>query len=176
MTRAHAELVKHHGAGVVCTIPLTEGSEVLGALTLERPVGEEFDNRTIELCEQAALLVGPVLDVKRKEDRWVIIKALDSLEKHLRNLIGPRHMILKVSVAAVLAVVIFFSFAKGDYRVTADASLEGTVQRSVAVSMPGYISDAIVRAGDIVKKGDLLATIDDRDLRLEKLKWVLFGG
>lgn len=172
VTRAHAELAKQHGAGTVCTVPLTEGGEVLGALTLERPVGEEFDNRTIELCEQAALLVGPVLDVKRKEDRWLIKKAGDSIETHLRHLVGPRHMVLKVSTAAVLAVVIFFTFAKGEFRVTADASLEGTVQRAVAAAMSGYIADSSTRAGDIVKKGELLATIDDRDLRLEKLKWV----
>ena len=172
VTRAHAELVKHHGAGTVCTVPLTEGGEVLGALTLERPTGEDFDNRTIELCEQAALLVGPVLDVKRKEDRWLIIKAGDSIEKHLRHLIGPRHMVLKVSTAVLLALIIFFSFAKGEFRVTADASLEGTVQRAVAAAMSGYIADAGARAGDVVKKGQLLATIDDRDLRLEKLKWV----
>jgi len=172
VTRAHADLVKHHGAGAVCTIPLTEGDEVLGALTLERPVGEDFDNRTIELCEQAALLVGPVLDVKRKEDRWLIKKALDSAEQLLRHLFGPRHMVLKVSATVVVLLFLFFTVAKGDYRVTADASLEGTVQRSVAVAMPGYIADASARAGDIVKEGDLLATIDDRDLRLEKLKWV----
>ena len=172
VTRAHAELAKHHGAGTICTVPLTEGGKLLGALTLERPVGEEFDNRTIELCEQAALLVGPVLDVKRKEDRWLIQKAGDSIEKHLQHLTGPRHMALKVSVAVLVAVIIFFSFAKGDYRVTADASLEGTVQRAVAAAMPGYIAEAGARAGDIVKQGDLLATIDDRDLRLEKLKWV----
>jgi hypothetical protein len=72
VTRAHAELLQQHGTGAVCTIPLTAGPKVLGALVLELPVGAEFDARTVELCEHAALLVGPVLDVKRREDRWLI--------------------------------------------------------------------------------------------------------
>ena len=71
VTRAHAELLKQHGTGAVCTIPMTAGAKVLGALVLELPAGAEFDARTVELCEHAALLVGPVLDVKRKEDRWL---------------------------------------------------------------------------------------------------------
>ena len=35
----------------------------------------------------------------------------------------------------------------------------------------GYIKDASARPGDIVEAGTTLATLDDRDLLLEKLKW-----
>jgi RND family efflux transporter MFP subunit len=102
----------------------------------------------------------------------VIQKAADSLATHLRHLVGPRHMALKLSVAAVVAAIAFFSIAEGDYQVTADAALEGAVQRAIAAAMPGYIAEAGARAGDIVRQGDLLAAIDDRDLRLERLNWV----
>jgi RND family efflux transporter MFP subunit len=172
VTRAHAELVQQHGAGTVCTIPLTAGGRVLGALVLERPAGEEFDPRTVELCEHAALLVGPVLDVKRKEDRWLLRKAIDSMATHARHLTGPRHVALKLWAAGIAATLLFFAIADGDYQVTADAALEGTVQRAVAAAIPGYIAEARARAGDVVRKGDVLAAIDDRDLRLERLKWV----
>jgi RND family efflux transporter MFP subunit len=172
VTRAHAELIKQHGAGTVCTIPLTAGGKVLGALVLERPTGEEFDARTVELCEHAALLVGPVLDVKRKEDRWLLQKAADSFATHARHLVGPRHVALKLWAAAILAATLFLALVDGDYQVTANAALEGTVQRAVAAAIPGYIAEARARAGDVVRKGDLLAAIDDRDLRLERLKWV----
>jgi multidrug resistance efflux pump len=74
----------------------------------------------------------------------------------------------------VLAVL-FFSVVNGDYMITADASLEGKVQRAVTAAMQGYILDARARAGDIVRSGDVLATLDDRDLRLERLKLVSQG-
>ena len=172
VTRAHAELAQQHGAGAICTVPLTAGGQVLGALVLERPPGETFDARTIELCEHAALLVGPVLDVKRKEDRWLAQKAADVAATHLRHLVGPRHTALKVWSGAAVLLVAFLSIASGDYRVTADATLEGTVQRAVAAAMPGYIAESAARAGDVVKQGQLLAALDDRDLRLERLKWI----
>jgi RND family efflux transporter MFP subunit len=172
VTRAHAELLQQHGAGAACTIPLTAGGAVLGALVLERPIGEGFDARTVELCEHAALLVGPVLDVKRREDRWLAQKAADSMVTHLRHLTGPRHVALKLWVSVAVVTALFFAIAKGDYQVTADATLEGTVQRAVAAAIPGYVAEAPARAGDVVRKGDVLATIDDRDLRLERLKWV----
>jgi multidrug resistance efflux pump len=38
--------------------------------------------------------------------------------------------------------------------------------------MAGYVVEANARAGDIVKAGDVLFSLDDRDLRLERLKWV----
>jgi len=170
VTRAHAELLQQHGAGAVCTIPLTAGANVLGALVLELPTGSEFDARTVELCEHAALLVGPVLDVKRKEDRWLGLKAADSAGRLARQLVGPRHFALKLWTLLAALVIAFFAFVEGDYMVTADASLEGTVQRAITASMHGYVIEANARAGDVVRKGSVLAALDDRDLRLERQK------
>jgi hypothetical protein len=172
VTRAHAELLQQHGTGAVCTIPLTAGPKVLGALVLELPTGAEFDARTVELCEHAALLVGPMLDVKRREDRWLITKALDSSANHIGHLIGPRHIALKLWVLLIAAVVTFFAVVEGDYVITADANLEGSVQRAVTAAMQGYIVEARVRAGDVVRKGDVMAVLDDRDLRLERQKLI----
>ena len=75
VTRAHAVLAKQEGNGGICTVPLTEGERMLGALVLERPAGEVFDERTVLLCEHSASLLGPLLDVKRKDDRWLLFKA-----------------------------------------------------------------------------------------------------
>ena len=172
VTRAHAELAAQHGARAICTVPLTAGEKVLGAMVLEMPADVPLDARTVELCEYAALLVGPVLDVKRKEDRWLGQKAADSVALRVRNLLGPRHVALKVSVVLTILLVLFFAVAEGDYRITADAALEGTVQRAVTASLPGFILEASARAGDVVRNGDLIARLDDRDIQLERTKLV----
>ena len=171
IVRAHQALSREHGQNAICTVPLTEGNRVLGAITLERPADKPFDPPSIQLCEHIGVLLGPVLKLKRDEDRWIARKALDSLIAFLVRLFGPRHVALKLSALAAIAVVAFFVFAKGDYRVTADGSLEGTIQRALAAPVAGYLSDAQSRAGDIVKAGQVMATLDDRDLRLERLKW-----
>ena len=170
--KAHEQLAKQYGAGAICTIPFTEGDKIIGAMTLERPENDSFDGRAIQLSEHAATLLGPLLDIKRKDDRWLITKAWDSLKYHVKRLVGPRNVGFKLSTIATVAVIAFFTFSMSDFRVTADAILEGTVQRVVAAPMAGYVVKANVRAGDIVKQGDVLFSLDDRDLRLEHLKWI----
>ena len=168
--RAHAALAGGQGLPAICTVPLTEGERVTGALLLER--GESFDTASVQLIEHAAVLLGPVLDVKRREDRWLPAKAVDALGNFLRAVFGPNHAALKLGVVLFLAFVGFCVFATGTYRVTADAVVEGRVQRAVTAPLAGYLAEAEVRAGDVVSEGQVMARLDDRDLRLERLKWV----
>jgi RND family efflux transporter MFP subunit len=118
-----------------------------------------------------ASLLGPILDIKRKEDRWLPRKALDSGKAQFAKLVGSGNDGMKVVTGAAVALLLFLTFANGDYRVTADARLEGTIQRVIAAPMAGYVARADVRAGDTVEEGQIIAELDDRDLRLERLKW-----
>jgi RND family efflux transporter MFP subunit len=171
VTRNHEKLSTGHGAGAILTIPLEHTGKIIGGMTLERPGDKPFDKPTAEACETAAALVGPILETKRSEDRLLIRKAADALVLQTERLVGPGHLVRKMVVIAVVALVIFFALFRVDYRVTADTSIEGAVQRVVAAPYNGYIKEAPVRPGDIVKGGGLLCLLDDRDLKLERLKW-----
>ena len=172
VTRAHAELARQHGSGAICTIPIGSSDHFFGGLTLERPGDQPFDPDTVELCETVVALAGPILHAKRREERWLIAKAASSFSGQMKKFIGPGHLVLKVGTALLLGLVIFFYYATGEYRVTSTVSLEGTIQRAVCAPFNGYISEARSRAGDVVKEGELLCLLDDRDLKLERLKWV----
>jgi RND family efflux transporter MFP subunit len=171
VTRAHAELHESQGKVGICTVPFSDGNNLLGAISLEMPRGQSLDSKTIRLCEHLASLVGPVLEIKRKEDRWLPRKALDSAKEQVARLTGPGSDGRKIVAGGMFALLLFLIFAKGDFRVTADARLEGTIQRVIAAPMAGYVASADVRAGDMVKEGEVIAQLDDRDLRLELLKW-----
>jgi RND family efflux transporter MFP subunit len=170
-TRAHADLEKQHGSGTVCTVPLDVKGKTIGALTLERAAGNPFEPDTVELCETIAALAGPILDAKRSEQRWLIRKAFDSFARQLKRLLGPGFLIRKLVIIAMAAAVVFFSIFEIEYRVSAPTVIEGKVQRVVAAPFNGYIKESSIRAGDVVKKEDLLAILDDRDLKLERIKW-----
>jgi RND family efflux transporter MFP subunit len=172
VTRAHEELARQHGAGSICTIPLRSGGKLMGGLTLERPANRVFDQGTVELCETAAALACPILDARQREEQWLITKMGESFAIHLKKVFGPGHLLLKLISILIVGLIIFFYFAMGDYRVTAPTLLEGKIQRAVSAPYNGYISEARVRAGDVVKEGELLCLLDDRDLKLERLKWV----
>jgi len=171
VTKSHEELVKQHGSGAILTIPLEHKGKVIGGLTLERTADKPFDKWTVEACETVAALVASILDTKRHEERWLARKAVDSLSTQVKRLLGPGYFVRKIILIVFVGLVIFFSFFKIDYRVTANTVIEGEVQRVVAAPFNGYIKEAPVRPGDIVKEGALLCLLDDRDLKLERLKW-----
>jgi biotin carboxyl carrier protein len=172
VTRAHEKLLQAHGAGSVLSVPLPCGGKVVGAITLERSVERPFERAVIELCEAVAGLAGPMLDVHRREDQWFGARLAWWVRDLLARLFGPRHPGLKLGALVLAAAVAFLVFAKGDYRVSAQTVLEPLVQQAAVAPFNGYILEAPVRAGDLVARGTVLAALDDRELKLERLKWL----
>lgn len=170
ISRAHGELSRQHGAGAICSLPLMGNQGPLGVLTLERPSDMPFDPATLELCESVAALAGPILNTHRREDRWLFTKVLESGRTHLAHLFGAGHIALKLGVLAIAGVLAFCFLVNGDYRVSAKTVLEPVLQRAAVAPFNGYIREAPVRAGDVVAKGHMLAILDDRELKLERLK------
>jgi len=171
LDRAHAKLVEQQDTVFVCSVPFTDQGRVTGAFTLERAGGERFDRSTLELCQHVAAVTGPILAAKRREDRWLPVKIWESFRTQVTRLTGPGYVVRKLAALTLLLLAVFLSVATGDFRVTADASLEGAVQRVVVAALDGYIDEVYVRPGDIVTQGQLLATLDDTELQLEKVRW-----
>ena len=171
-TSAHAELSRAQRDGQILSIPLLVGERFVGALTFERPIDLPFETETVELLELVTSVVGPILDEKRQNDRWLITKIGESLHQQLTRLFGPGHLLRKLIAAAVVTAALFLTFVQSTYRVDADARIEGLVRRAVVAPYDGFIKAADTRAGDTVAEGQVLATLEDRDLLLERLKWV----
>lgn len=169
--RAHEALARQHGAGVIGSVPLSRDGRIFGVLTLERPTNSPFDPATVELCEAVGALAGPMLEVQRRDDRWLVTKAAEALWTQVGRLVGPHHLVRKLVAVALAAVITFFAVAKANYRVAATTVLEPEIQRVVVAPFNGYIAEAWLRAGNLVRAGKVLCTLDDRDLQLERRKW-----
>ena len=59
----------------------------------------------------------------------------------------------------------------GTYRVTAPASLEGSIQRAVVAPFDGFIMQAHARAGENVAAGEVIAELDIKELLLEQQRY-----
>jgi multidrug resistance efflux pump len=164
-TSAHEELIREEGSLAACTVLLTWNDHIIGAVSLERD--RPFSDDEVATLEDTASLLGPILELKRRDDRWLIRKALDALRNQARKLVGPRHLGLKVAAIVIVAAIAYLSVATGTFRVSAPATLEGAVMRVAVAPIDGFIVQAPARAGDLVRAGDVLAVLDDRDLRLE---------
>jgi len=98
------------------------------------------------------------------------VKALHSAAALLRRVIGPRHLKLKLGLVLLVGLAAFLAMATGTHRVSAPATVESRVQRVVAAPRDGYLAQAQVRAGDVVRAGDLMARLDTDELDLERVR------
>ncbi len=167
---AHAELAREFKDIAVCSVPLAADGHALGVLTFERTAGAVFDADEIELFTTIGSLLGPILDLKRENDRGILSRTAGAAHGWMQALFGPRHPGVKMIALLVVAVVAFFSLVNGDYRVSAKTVVEGAVQRAAVAPFDGHITQSDVRAGDVVRAGQVLCRLDDRDLKLEHMR------
>jgi multidrug resistance efflux pump len=171
VSRFHARLANAQQGAAICTLPLIKNGKPIGALLLERDADKPFTVETKMQCEQIGLLLGPVLETRRRDERPLPSKIFESLQSWCVKLFGPRHLPLKVGVALSGVLLIWLSLTTATFRISIDSVLEAEIRRSIVAPQQGYIAAAHVRAGDLVQEGDLLATLDDQELLLEQRKW-----
>jgi RND family efflux transporter MFP subunit len=170
-TLAHAALAEDSQGMHVCTVPFLVAGEIAGAWTFEREASRPFDAGAVQMLQYLASVVGPILELKRREEVFVGLKLAAAAKRQLDRLLGPDYVGRKFFAIVAAALLFFFALYDTTFRVGADAALEGQVQRVVAAPMDSYIGQVNARAGDLVNAGDVLLTLDDRDLRLEQIKW-----
>lgn len=169
---AHRDLATAIGAGtaVVTVVLPGPGGRPVGAITIERQGKEPFDKDTLKLAEATAALIGPAINLQSETDGLIGGRIVEFLKEGVHTLLGRERPSLKLVAIAAVCVALFLVFAKGEYRVTAKTVLEGQVQRAAVAPFEGFIDAAPVRPGDHVHAGDVLATLDDKDLLLERAR------
>lgn len=167
---AHAELARHNGGLAIATLPIVAGQRLLGALLIERR--GDVDDRTLRLAKDAALFVGPLLEMQHRLQR--------PLAGRWAQAISPRGLRLgqrifkpaRLAVLAALPVLVGLGWLPMQLEVVAAARLEGGDQRVIAAPLDGYIALATVRPGAEVKAGQVLVTLQERDLELQRQRWL----
>jgi len=168
--RSHQQLARKYGLGSVMTVPLLAESKFFGAVTLIRSENQPFKPETLLFCQQALALLTPYLLLKKASAQPLSTRIVTHLKTKLSDVFGFKNLKLKLLTTAFTVLILLAGFIKSEFRVTADAVLEGKIQRVIAAPMAGFLTTATVRAGDIVHQGDLMASLDDVELQLEQNK------
>ncbi len=169
---AHATLSSARNGASVMSVPLVDDSRKVGVLTFERSAKSPFDAAELELCNMLGLLLGPIYVLKRDRERSAWQRTRDATRAGALALFGPRHPGLKLVALGAVLVVAILGFATSNYRVSSRTVIEGSVQSAVVAPFQGFVMESFVRAGNTVKKGQVLARLDDRELKLERTRWV----
>jgi multidrug efflux pump subunit AcrA (membrane-fusion protein) len=171
MVAAHAELLRHNGGVPVATVPIVIGERLLGALLLERR--DAFDPRTLRRAQDAALFVCPLLEMQQRLHGPLSARLAQAIAPRGQRLgAGPGVRPAHVLLAALPLVLAGLAMWPLQHEVVAPARLEGGQQRVIAAPLDGFIATAPVRPGAEVKAGDLLVALQDRDLELQRQRWL----
>lgn len=167
---AHADVARR-GAARVITVPLVAREACIGAMTLEFRTEGVLAAGLVDSCEQLATLVTPVLELKRNADRpWH--GRLRQFAGGMRDsLTEPGKLLPKLVAVAALALLLALCNWPVDYRVSAPAHLEGSIQRVLVAPADGYLRQVHAKPGDAVASGQVLVELADQDLALERSKW-----
>ena len=150
------------GTGAACSIPLVEGTRIVGAIALERSA-RPFTLGELAQLADVARLAGPVFELKRQLALPWHARLRESWREGMARP-GRRRKALAggaLVVVAALAVPV-------PWRVSAPARLEGAVQRALVAATDGFLQQANVRPGDRVQAGQVLAELSSQDLELDR--------
>lgn len=161
--------IAHHNASVL-SVPVYHNDEPYLVLTLERPAKALFSSDEVERIEANLALVGVAFHHRRQAELTLWGATRKHLTRHLERLLAPGYIKRKLFFIGLCALALFLIFARGEYQINADAVLEPRLIRIVSAPFNGYLKSASVRAGDLVKEGDVLASMEDNELRLDRIK------
>lgn len=172
LTRAHEELHQSQGLMWPCTVPLYCNDQVVGAVLLERESPQGFPREVINHATKTLAPMGPVLQLIQKEQRTFAVRTRDAMRKTFSRDNLPSttkgRVATGIGALALLAIV----FLPVPHNVSARANIEGSDKQVLVAPHAGYIKSANARAGDRVVQGQLIASLEDRELSIEKDKWL----
>jgi len=170
VTRAHEELSRKFGPAAMVSLPLRVEGDLAGVVLMERESLSPFPVASLSLLRLVAEFIGPAVWTRRLADRGTFQVARDRTLEFGTMMVGPRHTGAKLLGLLVLAAVVLLAAVPIPDRVRAEAEIKPAVSRTIAAPFTGYLESVKVRPGDVVKAGDVLATMSDKELLLQLAK------
>ena len=154
-------------------LPVHDDGEAVAVLVARHDGvgGAELPAGMLDVLRAGAGLAEPLLRRWRDAERGLPRHALDALRSAWRKLRGPGHLAWKAGAFAGVAALALLLLWPVPDRVTANAVIEGRIRQLVTAPFDGFIAQVRVRPGERVAQGQLLARLDDRDLKLEQGKF-----
>lgn len=155
--------------GSIITVPMPAAAGPEGAILALLPADRA--DPAVRLIEAVAALLGPGLAARRRARRLLSGRLVDGAADALGALAGRQHLAWKLAGAGLALACAAALLVPMGFRVSARSVLEGEVQRAVPAPFDGFIATAPAHAGDRVTAGTVLATLDDKDLQLDRVRW-----
>lgn len=153
----HRSLVSENYPIAVSFLMTDRNQEVFGVVTL---IGSRLELESVcAKMTQLLELVVPNMALHRKANATI----LQRIHAYIRQNTVWR---LKWAIIAALAMVFFM--IPIPHRLQCDTEVKPVMRRFVSAPFDGVLKTGCVRAGDPVEKGDVLARLDEDEIRLQR--------
>lgn len=151
----------------IWAFPVLDGGEIVGVLVVSGPSPDEA---ALAAARASASVIGPLLTHWHNSERGVWTHALAALRDIGRKLREPGFLTWKVGAVLLFSAMGFLLFVPFDDHAAAKVVVEGQTQQMITAPFEGYWAEVLVRPGDHVKLGQVMARLDTRDLKVEQEK------
>jgi len=167
--RNHTQLLIEQSLQSVHSFLLRKDKRIVGVIILEKSQENGISPEQQEFIQSQLPLITHILDLKKSASAglWQGIKQTILLQT--TRWFGSQHTALKAIGIAVVAFIAVL-FIPTDYQISSDASLKSAYKHLLVSPQDGYLKSIKARPGDIVKKGDVLAQLNDDELSLQRRK------
>jgi len=169
ITAATRQYGTESGSAALCVVPLEVSERVIGVWLLERD--SPFTDTERDALETLALAMAPILALKLTAQESLLRHGQRSWQRLMRRVTDSSRPGIKLLLVLAAVLLVVLALYPADYRIASRAVVEGAIQRVAVAPFQGYIRQAPARAGDVVRKGQLLAVLEDKDLKLERVRW-----
>lgn len=95
-------------------------------------------------------------------------RLLHTLQSMSESLFGPEHGLWKLAGLVLAALLLYAALGTWNYRIDGSAQLNTESTRLISAQFDGRIDEVYATAGELVKEGTLLVSLDTRELDQQK--------
>lgn len=147
-------------------LPVLGAEAVVGAIYLQRGADAPWSEQDVVALREIGQRIALPLEAKP----LARIAPVTRERRLFVALFGPVRLRLKLAIVSVLAATLVALGATGRYEVTAEGVIEGSAPLRVQVPFAGTLSEVYVRRGDAVRRGQVVARMDDTPLLVERTR------
>jgi hypothetical protein len=169
INQQHRAFSQSHGNCKMVSLPLRKDGEVHGAVTVEYSAESEGMNQErMDALRVVLDLVSPQLVTLHDKSGWLGARAWRSVRRRFALLLGYRHTGWKLAGLVILLGFLLCCVIPITHKVKASYILRTEASADLTAPFSGFIDTVKVDVGDVVKAGQLLATLDRRELVMRK--------
>ncbi|MDO8630844.1 MAG: HlyD family efflux transporter periplasmic adaptor subunit [Phycisphaerales bacterium] len=154
----------------VASIPLRAGEEVVAILSVRSRSDQPLTPARVDEIRARVEPFASSLVLTQRARRSLARHAKESVRETMASLTASGRYKRKVFAAALTVATLVFCFGTMNYEIAAPCKVASAHMRHVSAPFAGVLTDAPIRQGDRVGKGEVLCEFDHRELDQQRME------